>query len=156
MAFLYNIAADRELREGDTVKVCFGPRAGRECKVVGFDILSERPVVVQYESKVGLIRESLAANDMEIRGYVKAPESLEPLPEIRMLLRDSKSQSISTCGAILCIRLDDCILSFVPKGENSTLRQIYEGSTHNTFEDKVSDLLRHAFVTRLPHLVRSP
>jgi hypothetical protein len=156
MAFLYNIAADRELREGDAVRVSTGPRAGRECKVVGFDVLSERPVVVQYETEAGLLRESLAANDIEIRGYVKAPESLEPLPEIRMLLRDSKTQSISTCGAILCIRLDDCVLSFVPKGENSTLRQIYEGSAHNTFEDKVSDLLQHSFVTRLPHLVRSP
>jgi hypothetical protein len=157
MAFLYNVAAGRELREGDGVKVSYGPRSGRTGKVVGFDVLSDRPVVVQYDAPSSLLRESFVANDIEIRGYTKAPETREPLPEIRTLLKDSRSKpKLSTCGQILCLQAGKRVVSFVPKDKTVVLRQIYESKDHHTFEDRLSGLLRHAFVTRLPHLVRLP
>lgn len=155
MAFLHNIAANRELREGDEVKVVFGgPRCGRLGTVVGFDLFSDRPVVVQYDNTKGLLRESFAANEVEVR-TCKAPESLEPLPEIRTLLKDSSiRRAIGVCGEMLYVVLESGVqVTLVPKRPTS-LRRIYESFPHLSFEDRILEILKASFVTRRPHLVR--
>lgn len=151
--FIYNVEAGRELKEGDEVRVLVGPRSGETGTVVGFDLLSsETPVVVQYEAKSGLVRQTLAANDVEVSIYTEAPDTLEPLPEIRRVL--TEGAKVDCCGNFLRVRVSSGVLSFVPKDQSAVLRQIYESSSHHTLEGRLFDVAKYAFVTRLPHLVK--
>ena len=151
MAFLYNVAVSRELQEGDQVRILSGPRRGRAGTVVGFDLLSERPILVQYQVSSGLLRESFTANAVEVT-TCGAPDCLEPLPEIRRILRDSTE--FVPCGKALLVRQKDGrSISLIPK-RNTDLRAIYESGEHQSIEDRVLGLLRNSYVTRRPHLVR--
>jgi hypothetical protein len=153
VALLYNIAADRELQEGDKVEIRVGAEHGREGTVTGFDLMSDRPVVVQYHEGRGTFKGKFAANEVEIKSYRKAPGDLEPLPTIRLLLSEMVRAGTMPSGGVATLRLGDgTAISFVAK-QNQDIRRIYEAAAHQTVEERVVDVLRHSYVTRLPHLM---
>lgn len=116
---------------------------------------SSRPVVVQYNRLTGLLRETFAATEVEIDNYVSAPESLEPLPGIRKILGDSRDGKLAKCGDGVTVMYEGGAYTLLPLVSSPDFVRICESGTHQTLEEKVSDLLRLCFVTRLPHLVRT-
>ena len=123
--------------------------------VVGFALYSSRPVVVQYSGPAGLLRETFAANEIAVTCYKKAPESLEPLPGIRKILGDSREGRLARCGDGVTVMYEGGAYTLLPLVSSPDFVRICESKTHQTIEEKVSDLLRLCFVTRLPHLVRT-
>lgn len=115
---------------------------------------SPRPVVVQYDGSSGLLRETFAANEVEIKTYTEAPDSLEPLPEIRRILGDSKEGELTRCGDGVAVMYEGGAYTLLPLVPSSEFVRICESETHQTLEEKISVLLHLCFVTRLPHLVR--
>lgn len=152
MAFLRNLAADRELREGDSVQVTSGPRKGMIGVVVGFMLEGARPVVVQYDRRAGLLRETFAANEVEISTYTKAPESLEPLPEMSRVLMELKRGRWVSKEGWAEVQCSSGSWALIPPTPTSQFLRICESKTHQ--DDEVLDLLRRCMLTRLPHLVR--
>ncbi len=151
--FLYNVVAERELVEGDVVSVLSGRSSGKVGTVIGFDFFGASPVVVQYDGTVSILREMFAANEVQVRSSV-APRELEPLPDIRMILTDSKGLRVAvddTLMATLTIGRG-VTLTLLPKQEG-TLRQIYESRSHQSLEERVIEMLKASIVTRLPHLI---
>jgi len=154
VALLHNIAADRELREGDQVNIIEGSSHGRAGVVVGFDLVSDRPIVVQYREGRGAWKEKFSANEVEIKSYTEAPNSLEPLPTIRVILAEMKKAGAVPAGRTATLRMaDGTSLTIVAKG-NQDIRQIYESGKHQSVEARAADLLRNSYVTRLPHLMQ--
>lgn len=153
--FLYNVAAKRELQEGDVVSVLTGRSQGKVSTVIGFDLFGASPVVVQYDSTVGILREMFAANEVQIR-TCKAPRELEPLPAIRIMLADAaKARSVRPCGDMATVEIRKGVqLTLLPK-QNANLRQIYESPEHQSIEDCVTEMLKASIVTRLPHLIEN-
>ena len=151
--FLYNVVAERELVEGDVVSVLSGRSSGKVGTVIGFDLFGASPVVVQYDGTVSILREMFAANEVQVKSSV-APRELEPLPDIRMILTDSKGLRVAvddTLMATLTIGRG-VTLTLLPKQEG-TLRQIYESRSHQSLEERVIEMLKASIVTRLPHLI---
>jgi hypothetical protein len=154
VALLHNIAANRELREGDKVEILVGSDHGRVGSVIGFDLTSDRPVLVQHQRGRGTVREKFAANEVEIRSYEKAPTDLEPLPTIRRILSEMRDAGTMPKGRFANLRMSDgTVLTLIAK-QNQDIRRIYEDETHQSLEERVAGLLRKVFVTRLPHLVK--
>lgn len=145
-----NVSANRHLREGDRIKVLHGDRSGRYAQVVGFDLCeADAPVVIQYGTASGGGRENVGANDVEYAGnFGEAPETLEPLPEIQLILTEMRQLDYQTCGRLLCVKLpeDGGTLSFVPKDDSVRLEETFAGNNPEA-------ILKVAFVTRRPHLV---
>lgn len=144
--FLFNAAAGRELQEGDEVTALTGPRRGKTGIVVGFDVYNDRPVVLQFREK-GL--EPFAANEVKIR-TCKAPTALEPLPVIRRIL--SEAHTLRHRKTRATVRVGRTTLTLVPR-RNWDLRQIAESEDHQPLERRLDEVLKHSFVTRLPHLI---
>jgi hypothetical protein len=155
VSFLYNVATNRELREGDKIRVISGPRQNSEGMIVGFAVFGPRPVVVQYNCLTGLLRETFAANEVEVSNYTKAPESLEPLPEIRSILKDSQSGRLERRGRSAALVCENGTYTFVPTVPSIDFMQICESKSHQSIEEKILDLLRVSVVTRLPHLLQN-
>lgn len=163
---LLNVQSGRQLREGDEVRVRTGSRRGKIGRVVGFDVGSSTPVVIQYPAprRSGVIRENVKATDVDPYRLPKH-EVLEPLPSVEKLLTEGAiGPYYVTCGAMLTFPLaEGGALTAVPKRPgNVPLRLIFDsrcrrprdfgdasvvaGALRRVFED--------AFITRLPHLVR--
>lgn len=152
--FLFNVAADREIQEGDSVEVLAGRSMGRTGTVIGFDVYGASPVVVQYEGKTGSLREMFAANEVRIRTS-EAPRELEPLPAIRTILADAaRTRSVRPCGDMAVVQVQKGVsLTLVPK-QNANLRKIYESGRHQSLEARVDEMLKASIVTRRPHLIK--
>lgn len=121
---------------------------------MGFAVYSARPVVVQYERTTGLLRETFAANEVEITNYTEAPESLEPLPEMKRLLRDSQDGRLEYRGRTAALVCEWGTYTFIPTVSSHEFMQICESKSHQSIEEKILNLLRASVVTRLPHLIQ--
>lgn len=148
MTLLLNVDSGRELREGDHIRLSSSGVLGR---VVGVDVLSEAPLVIQR--KDGRLSQH-SANDVVLlqEGTIR----LEPLPPIVQVIQEGKlKDSYRTCASMLCISLLETPVTFtlVPKTPVK-LKSILEASiASKTFGEAVLDVLQAAFVSRLPHLV---
>lgn len=151
--FLYNVAAMREIQEGDEVLVLAGRSSGKVGTVIGFDVFGVSPVVVQYADVVGNLREMFAANEVQVKTS-KAPRELEPLPDIRTILTDSRGVALSIDDTSMAtLRIGRGVtLTLFPK-QRGDLRQIYESPAHQSLEECVIEMLKASIVTRLPHLI---
>jgi hypothetical protein len=149
--FLLNIKAGREILEGDEVVVRTGPRAGSSGIVVGFSVYSPRPVVVQYRATKGLLRETFAANEVEVNTYTTAPGVLEPLPETHKMLVELSGGAWQDRGKWTEIRTGRNMWCLFPAAP-AEFKHLCE-SEHHHYDDIIG-LVGVCFVTRLPHLVR--
>jgi len=153
---LYNIRSNRQLREGDVVRVRVGPRTGKLGKVVGVHMLSDRPLVIQYpRSHNGVLHESFAANDLELPQARYGEGILDPMPSLSTLTEGDTLPSCRTCGVMLCLRLDesDSVYTFVPSDLETDLRSLYDSKLHEGKAAALKAVAEKAYVTRLPHLV---
>lgn len=150
-----NLESNRDLREGDRVRMKHGEQRGRYAQVVGFDLReADTPVVIQHPTTAGGQRELVGANDIEYEGcFQEAPDTLEPLPDIPTVLTEDRG-SYWTCGRILCMKLteDGSTISFVPKDDGIHLTEIFDRA--NNVQEAVEAMLEVAFITRRPHLVQ--
>lgn len=157
MAILHT-ADGRPLLEGDEVRLLSGPRTGKIGLVVGFDVLGEKAIVIQYPKPIdNVLREAVDGSDVEVFQPVSAPESLEPLPVIKTVLQENGFAPLyMTCGVMLCLRLneDGTVLTCVPKRSGISLRRMFETRYRRSMREAVEEVLKNSFVTRLPHLVK--
>jgi hypothetical protein len=141
---MLNLAANRELREGDVVRT----RTGLLSKVVAMDLF-EADLLLQ--SKEGDLNKA-TANDVEF--VHEGPDRLEPLPNVVSILQEGGfKEGIRTCSGAVCLTFSetDTVLTLIPK-DNSNLREVFEGTP---FRKAILESLKSSFVTRLPHLLES-
>jgi len=146
MSYLFNLESNHDFREGDVVRT----PSGYIAQVVAFDITEAEPILVQTMD--GEKRGKFAANDLDL--VHEGPSLLEPLPPTSTILQeDNLVEGFRTCGGNLCIQLikTPITLTFISK-DNSNLRESIKG---NTFLEKVENLLKVSYITRLPHLVEN-
>lgn len=155
MAHLYNVSSNRNLREGDVVRIQVGPRAGRLAKVVGVDLLNERPLVIQYSRPTaGILRECYGANEVSIYKATWADVGLDAAPNLRELLSErGLSGAYDTCGSMLCMPTrESAVVTFVPKDRlDRSLQEVLEEA--GSLKEGLEALLACSFITRLPDLV---
>lgn len=152
---LLNLASGRELREGDEIRLKTGPRAGRLGKVVGVDLFSDSPVVVQFPKAInGVVREWVDSDNVDVVRF-DIPDSLEPLPDRQEMLTEV-APVFMTCGLMLCLTLneDGTVLTCVPRDNSVRLRKIFESNYKKSVRSAVSEVMKKSFVTRTPHLVK--
>jgi hypothetical protein len=144
MALLLNVDSGRELREGDTVRL----HGGSIGTVIGFDLMSESPLVVQ--SKKGQMSQH-SANDVVL--LREGPIRLEPLPPIVQVIQEGGIKSYQTAGSMICVKIPNTtLLTLIPKSPEK-LRDVLESSDAE-FGETLLKTLERSFVTRLPHLVK--
>ena len=153
MTLLLNVESGRELREGDEVRILEGQLSGKVGKVIGVQVLSESPVVVQTKHGVA----GYSAN--EVSFLREGPARLEPLPPVVTLLQESAfSDSYRTCASMLCVRMNETstVLTLVPT-QHRKLKDVLASALREspTFAGALEVVLESCFVTRLPHLVEN-
>lgn len=145
---LLNVDSGRELREGDLVRLPSGSLG----KVVGIDVLSESPVVVQRSDK-RISQHS--ANDVSF--LREGPNRLEPLPPIVQTIQEGGiEKSYLTCASMLCLKLTETstTLTLIPK-QPGKVKDFLESQSgfRSSFGEALLETLKSVFVSRLPHLV---
>lgn len=139
-------------REDDIVKILRGSGSGRIGRVVGFDLLSERSVVVQFQVGESGRYSRVATSPKDLLAVNEAER--EPLPPIPLYLQEEEySPGYTPCGQMLTLTLKSggCV-TFVPKGGDD-LKEAYDRGFRVSPKKALENVFRCSFQTRLPHLV---
>lgn len=147
---LLNIVSNRQLREGDLVRM----KTGSFGRVVGIDVYESESILVQSEDG-----ETTQVSPNEVDFVQEGPAGMEPLPSVVTILNEGKVKtSVRTCAGAICLTLieTNTTLTLIPKNPNSNLRESLQKLLHKTeFATAILKLLKEVYVTRLPHLLES-